>query len=393
MALSDSVIPQQSSNKEPIFILVAGEASGDLLGADLISALKHQYPNAKFMGIGGSKMCAQGLESWFPIEKLSVMGLFEVLKHLPELMAIRRFCLQQLMEIKPAAFIGIDAPDFNFKIEGAAKKAGIPAIHYVGPSVWAWREKRLIKIKQQVDGVLVLFPFELPYYQKYGIPAQYVGHPLATQVQKAPSQLDARKQIGIASDALVTALLPGSRMSEIELMTELYLQVAARIQVIYPAMVFLIPCVHAVARQRIEKAVADYGQDVNVMLLDQQAQLVMSASDQLLVTSGTATLEAALMKKPMILAMKVHPVSYWIMKKLATTEWIGLPNILANKMVVPEFIQADATVENIALALGKLIQDQKQRHSQLTAFDQQAIQLHQDTSKIAVDAIANWAQL
>ncbi len=391
MALS--VSPSEQRDKAPVFVLIAGEASGDLLGSDLISALKRQYPQAKFLGIGGEKMCAQGLQSWFPMQKLSVMGFFEVIKHLPELLSIRRFCIQQILQLKPQAFIGIDAPDFNFKIEGAAKKAGIPAIHYVGPSVWAWREKRLNKIKQQVDGVLVLFPFELPYYQKYGIPAQFVGHPLATQVLGAPNQLDARQQLGLPSDTQVTGLLPGSRMSEIELMADVYIQVAVKIQAIHPAMVFVIPCVHEVAKSRIEKAVADYGQGLNVILIDQQAQMVMAASDQLLVTSGTATLEAALMQRPMILAMKVHPISYWIMKRLATTEWIGLPNILAKRLIVPELIQTDATVENITLALGKLIQDQKQRDMQLSEFKNQAKALHQNTSLLTVEAIKKWAHL
>ncbi|PLA73540.1 lipid-A-disaccharide synthase [Hydrogenovibrio sp. SC-1] len=373
--------------------MVAGEASGDLLGADLISALKRQYPQAQFHGIGGEKMCAQGLQTWFPMQKLSVMGFFEVIKHLPELLSIRRFCIKQTLQLKPQAFIGIDAPDFNFKIEGAAKKAGIPAIHYVGPSVWAWREKRLLKIKQQVDGVLVLFPFELPYYQKYGIPAQYVGHPLATQVLKAPNKQGARQQLGLSSDALVTGLLPGSRMSEIALMADVYIQVAVKIQTIHTAMVFVIPCVHEVAKSRIEKAVMDYGQGLKIILLDQQPQLVMAAADQLLVTSGTATLEAALMQRPMVLAMKVHPISYWIMKRLATTEWIGLPNILAKKLIVPELIQLEATVENITLALGKLIQDQKQRDMQLSEFKKQAKQLHQNTSALTVEAIKKWAHL
>lgn len=373
--------------------MIAGETSGDLLGSDLILTLKKHYPRARFEGIGGEKMIAQGLHSWFPMQKLSVMGFFEVLKHLPELLTIRRSCIQQLLEIKPHAMIGIDAPDFNFKIEAAAKQAGIPAIHYVGPSVWAWREKRLIKIKKQVDGVLVLFPFELSFYQKYGIPARYVGHPLAQQVQHAPDQQSARDQLGLAKDACVTGLLPGSRLSEIEMMIDIYLQVAINIQLIHPSMVFVIPCVHQHARERIDEAVAAYDAGLNVILVDQQAQTVMAASDQLLVTSGTATLEAALMQRPMILAMKVHSISYWIMKRLATTQWIGLPNILAQKSIVPEFIQAEATVENITLALAKLIQDQKQRQMQVSEFKAQAQQLQQDSAELAVEAIQEWTGL
>jgi len=381
------------SNAPIVFVIIAGEASGDLLGADLIRSLKHDYPQAEFKGIGGQQMIAQGLQSWVPMEKLSVMGFFEVIKHLPELISIRRFCIQQLLKTRPGAVIGIDAPDFNFKIDAAAKQAGIPAIHYVGPSVWAWREKRLKTIKKQVDGVLVLFPFELEYYQKYGIPAKCVGHPLATQVLKAPTQSFARETLSIAKDVPVTGLLPGSRMSEVHLMADIYIQVAVHIQTIHPKMQFVIPCIHAEAKQRIEKAITDYGSGLKVTLLDQQSQLAMAASDQLLVTSGTATLEAALMQRPMILAMKIHPVSYWIMKRLATTQWIGLPNILAKKTLVPEYIQAEATVQNISLALAKLIQDPKLRHLQLSAFKEQAEQLQQDTSAIAVKAIQHWANL
>lgn len=388
-----SVNPETQTQDAPVFVMIAGEASGDLLGADLMIALKGQYPQAQFLGIGGQKMITEGLQSWFPIEKLSVMGFFEVLKHLPELLSIRRTCIQKLLDIRPDAVIGIDAPDFNLKVEAAAKQAGIPAIHYVGPSVWAWREKRLYKIKKQVDGVLVLFPFELDYYHKYGIAAKYVGHPLAKQVIEAPTQRVAKQQLGLAENAMVTGLLPGSRMSEIERMADIYIQVAVKIQTIHPNMVFVIPCVHAMAKQRIEKSILDYGLGLKVVLLDQQPQLAMAASDQLLVTSGTATLEAALMQRPMILAIKIHPISYWIMKRLATTEWIGLPNILAKKNIVPEFIQADATVENIALGLAKLIQDQKKRSTQLSEFRQQAKQLQCNSAALAVEAIQEWAHL
>lgn len=373
--------------------MIAGEASGDTLGADLLLSLKQRYPNARFVGIGGSKMLSNGFESWFPMEKLSIMGLFEVLKHLPELLSLRKSLIKQLIELKPDVVIGIDAPDFNFKVEQAMKENGIPAIHYVGPSVWAWRESRLNRIKHQVDGVLVLFPFELPLYEKYGIPAQFVGHPLANQVPAEPNQFNARQQLGLDKNCRITGILPGSRMSEINQMMDVYVQAAVRLHDIYPDMQFVVPCVHERAKNRIQQSINEYGQEVPFLLLDQQAQLAMEASDQLIVTSGTATLEAALMERPLVLAIKLHPITHWIMRRLATTNWIGLPNVLAQETLVPEYIQQDATPEKIALGIGKLISDPAARAKQLEAFQSQKLQLRQNASEIAADTISKWAKL
>lgn len=387
MELSDNSI------QAPVFAMIAGEASGDTLGADLLLSLKQRYPNARFVGIGGSKMLSNGFESWFPMEKLSIMGLFEVLKHLPELLSLRKSLIKQLIELKPDVVIGIDAPDFNFKVEQAMKENGIPAIHYVGPSVWAWRESRLNRIKHQVDGVLVLFPFELPLYEKYGIPAQFVGHPLANQVPAEPNQFNARQQLGLDKNCRITGILPGSRMSEINQMMDVYVQAAVRLHDIYPDMQFVVPCVHERAKNRIQQSINEYGQEVPFLLLDQQAQLAMEASDQLIVTSGTATLEAALMERPLVLAIKLHPITHWIMRRLATTNWIGLPNVLAQETLVPEYIQQDATPEKIALGIGKLISDPAARAKQLEAFQSQKIQLRQNASEIAADTISKWAKL
>jgi lipid-A-disaccharide synthase len=377
----------------PVFALVAGEASGDTLGSELIISLKKRFPHARFVGIGGPKMLAQGMESWYPMERLSVMGLFEVLKVLPGLVKLRKELIQRLLDLKPDVFIGVDAPDFNFRVEAAMKAAQIPAIHYVGPSVWAWREKRLLKIKRWVDGVLVLFPFELPFYEKYGIPAKFVGHPLANQVPDTPNRKAARQALKLPENALITGLLPGSRSSEINLLIDVYIQAAKILHQMYPTMQFVIPCVNDKAKQRIQQSLETYGQGLKVRLLDQQAQLAMEASDQLIVTSGTATLEAALMKRPLVLAIKLHPVTHWIMRRLATTKWIGLPNVLAQKTIVPEFIQEDASPQQIALGLAKLISDQTLRDAQLTEFDAQYHQLKQNASELAADAILEWAEL
>jgi len=386
VALLDNTL----NSKSKVFAIVAGEASGDTLGADLIQSLKKRYPSAKFVGIGGPKMLAQGFDSWFPMEELSVMGFFEVLKHLPALLKIRKQLIHRLLKLKPDVFIGIDAPDFNFKVESTLKNNQIKTIHYVGPSVWAWREKRLEKVKHAVDGVLVLFPFEPDYYHRYGIPVQFVGHPLANQFPKEPNTESAKSQLGFMPIDSVTAILPGSRMSEISKMSDVYIQAAKKLADVYPYMNFVIPCVHEKAKNRIEESIANHGAHLSIKLLDGQSKLALEACDQALVTSGTATLECALMKKPLVLAIIVHPISYWIMKRLATTEWIGLPNILANKTLVTELIQDSATSDNIAVNLGKLIADKSLRQKQVQAFEKQYVELKQNASERAADAIDNW---
>lgn len=395
MALSVNAleVSQRGQPSSPVFALVAGEASGDTLGAELIISLKQRFPQACFVGIGGPKMLAEGMESWYPMERLSVMGFFEVLKVLPGLVKLRHRLIQRLRVLQPDVFIGIDAPDFNFRVEAVLKASGVPTVHYVGPSVWAWREKRLLKIKHCVDGVLVLFPFELPFYEKYGIPARFVGHPLANQVPEVPNAERARRALGVPLDVPVTGLLPGSRRSEIDSMIDVYVQAAAILADVYPSMWFLVPCVNAAAKQRVAQSFSRYGHDLNVLLLDQQAQRVMEAADQLIVTSGTATLEAALMKRPMILAIKLHPITHWIMRRLATTQWVGLPNVLAQKSIVPEYIQQEATPKQIALGLGKLISDPALRQAQLTEFDAQYHLLKQAASDRAADAVMEWSGL
>ncbi|MDX1351895.1 MAG: lipid-A-disaccharide synthase [Thiomicrorhabdus sp.] len=370
--------------------MVAGEASGDTLGADLIFSLKKRYPDAQFVGIGGPKMLAQGFESWFPMEELSVMGFFEVIKHLPQLLKIRKELIARLSVLKPDVFIGIDAPDFNFKVEATLKQQQIKTIHYVGPSVWAWREKRLVKIKQAVDGVLVLFPFEPEYYHRYDIPVKFVGHPLANQFPEKPDRLQAKTELGYQQNQPLTAILPGSRMSEVNKMADVYIQAAAKLAKRYPQMQFAIPCVHEPAKQRIQQAIEHFGNGLQVRLFTGKSREILEACDQALVTSGTATLECALMRKPLLLAIIVHPISYWIMRRLATTQWIGLPNILANKSLVTELIQDNATPEKIADNLQYLIEDQSLRNKQLAAFELQYQQLKQNASELAADAIQEW---
>jgi len=390
VALLDSALKIEKHSK--VFAIVAGESSGDTLGADLIKSLKKRHPDAKFVGIGGPKMLAQGFESWYPMDELSVMGFFEVIKHLPSLLKIRRELISRLVSLNPDVFVGVDAPDFNFKVESILKSNNITAIHYVGPSVWAWREKRLAKIKLAVDGVLVLFPFEPDYYHRYEIPVKFVGHPIANQFPEDPDTLNAKVKLGFYTDTSLTAILPGSRMSEIERMSDIYIQAATKLAMIYPNMQFAIPCVHSKAMDRVQKSIDAYSKNLNITLFLGQSREVLEACDQALVTSGTATLECALMKKPLVLAIAVHPISYWLMKRLATTKWIGLPNILANKSLVTELIQENATPVKIALAMGHLIADTQLRDSQVAEFQKQYHQLKQNASELAADAIEEWMQ-
>jgi lipid-A-disaccharide synthase len=375
-----------------VFALVAGETSGDQLGAGLMVALKKRFPDARFVGIGGPAMIAQGLVGWYPMSRLSVMGLFEVLKHLPGLVKIRKQLIRKLIDLNPTAFIGIDAPDFNFTVEEKLKAHNIPAFHYVGPSVWAWREQRLTKIRKKVDGMFVLFPFEPPLYQRYGIRAQYVGHYMAAETRKAPSKGAARAEWQLPESIPVTGLLPGSRSSEIVTMMPVYLQAATLLLAKYPTMRFVIPAVHAQAQARIEGLLANLSaeQKAHFQVRTGQVETAIAASDQLIVTSGTATLQTALMQRPFVLAIKVHPVSYWLMKRLATTDWVGLPNVLAQQAVVPELIQQEATPVNLVRALTPIIDDAEVRAQQCAHFARQRDQLDLASSDLVAETLIDW---
>ena len=376
----------------PVIAIVAGEVSGDLLGAGLIKSLKLRYPNASFVGIGGERMISEGFQSWYPMEKLSIMGLFEVLKHLFSLLKLRKELINKLIQAKPMIFIGIDAPDFNFKVAENLRKEGVFTVHYVGPSVWAWRENRLNSIKKQVDGMLVLFPFEEPYYHKHNIPVKFVGHPLASDIAENGNTATARKKLGLAENLMITGILPGSRWSEVDKIIDIYIQAAIKSLAIHPSMLFVIPCVNERLQERIRVSIDDlptkYQKHFKLFL--KQASLVIEASDQLIVTSGTAVLEVALHKKPQLLAIKIHPISYWIMKKLIKTKWVGLPNILAQKEVVKEFIQSDASVDNIHAELELIITDQDKRNQQIKVFSEQHKMLKQNASEVAASTIEGW---
>ena len=368
--------------------LVAGEASGDLLGSLLIPALKEKLPDAIFYGIGGPKMQAQGFDAWWPLEKLAVMGYIDALKNFREIFAIRRQLKKRLLELRPDIFIGIDAPDFNLGLETDLKAAGIKTIHYVSPSIWAWRGGRIKKIGRAVNRVLALFPMEPALYEKEGIPVSYVGHPLADIIPLETSKQAVREKLGMPRSLPVFALLPGSRKGELERMADTFVQTAKLIRERLPDAQFVVPLTTRETRLQFETAI--YNQqagDVPFRLLFGHAQDALGAADVSLVASGTATLEAALIKRPMVITYKIAPSSYWIGKRMVRSPYVGLPNILAGRFVVPEILQDEATPENLAEALMKLYEDKESAAAIVEAFTDIHLQLRQNNAEKAANAV------
>lgn len=370
----------------PVIGLVAGEASGDLLGAHLVEALRARRPDFRFTGIAGPRMIAAGVNALFPMEKLAVRGYIEVLRHYLEIVSIRRRVKQHFLAQPPAVFIGIDAPDFNLDLELALKQAGIPVIHYVSPSIWAWRGERIHKIKRAVDRVLTLFPFEAEIYHKAGVPVSYVGHPLADLLHSYPSQAETRVLLGLRSDGPVVALLPGSRMSELHSMAQLFVASASRIAATLPAVQFVVPLVNRQTRALFENAITEAG-GIEFLMLDGRSHEAIAAADVVLVASGTATLETALLQRPMVITYRMPRVSWWMMKPRSYLPYVGLPNILAGEFVVPEFLQDDATPENLASAVLELLHDAPRRERIRQRFAGMLAGLRQNTSQKAADAV------
>ncbi|MGB2832326.1 MAG: lipid-A-disaccharide synthase, partial [Methylotenera sp.] len=352
--------------------IVAGEASGDLLGSHLMAALKKHHPDIEFIGIAGPKMIGEGAKSLFPIERLSVRGYIEVLKHLPGLLKLRQSLLKQLLSSAPDLFIGIDAPDFNFWLEKKLKNKGIPTIHYVSPSIWAWRKGRIGNIKKAVTHLLALFPFEPALYQQAGVPVTYVGHPLADILPIQPNVEEARENLKLKASQVVIAMLPGSRQSEVEQHADLLIQAANLINVALidegkTDVTFLVPLITRETREIFEKALHTFlltlkeaVQTPPITVMFGHAHDAIEAADIVIVASGTATLEAALLKKPMIITYRMSNLSWQILKRMRLQPYVGLPNILAERFVVPELLQHDATPEKIAEAAMKLLSDKQQ---------------------------------
>ncbi len=330
--------------------LVAGEASGDILGAGLMQAIRNHCPQVEFIGVGGPLMEAQGLQSYFPMERLAIMGLVEVLGRLPELLSRRKRLVATLKQQQPDVFIGIDAPDFNLTIELQLREAGIKTVHYVSPSVWAWRQKRVLKIRQGCDLMLTLLPFEAQFYQDNQVPVLFVGHPLADSVAMHNDPLPAREQLGLPADAQVVALLPGSRGGEVAKLGALFVDTARYLLAEKPLLRFIIPAANQARREQLAAILAE-APNLPIDILDGQSQTALQACDAVLIASGTATLEAMLFKKPMVVAYKLAPLSHWLLKKMVKSPYISLPNLLAAEMLVPEFIQDAATPE----ALGEAV--------------------------------------
>lgn len=380
----------------PVFGIVAGEASGDLLGAGLIRALRQHYPHARFIGIAGPQMLAEGAETLVPMERLSVMGLVEVLGRIRELFRVRDQLIERLQAERIDAFIGIDAPDFNLRIAAALKPAGIPTIHYVSPSVWAWRQGRVKGIRASVDLMLCLLPFEKAFYDKHGVPAVFVGHPLADSLPMDPDTSAAKVRLGLADcqpqSSPTAALLPGSRRGEVASLLPLLLATADRLHSQFPALKFLIPAINAERAEQIREAVQAHAA-LPIQIFDQRigndvGRVVMSAADVIVLASGTATLEAMLLKKPMVVAYRLHWLTWLIARLLVRIPFVSLPNLLAGRRLVPELLQHDATPENLAREAAEWLNAPDKVRSTVATYGELHEQLRQDASATGAAAIA-----
>ena len=365
--------------------VVAGEASGDLLGAHFVSALKQARPGLRAAGIAGPRLIEAGVEAVYPSEKLAVNGYVEVLRHLPELLWIRSRITRYFLRERPRVFVGIDAPDFNFTLETKLKQAGIPTVHFVSPSIWAWRPERIHRIGQAVSHMLVVFPFEERIYRDAGIPVSYVGHPLADVIPLEPDTGAARTALGLASGPIV-ALLPGSRLSEVARHAGLMLEAAARILRHLPDAQFVLPAASEAAARLVRQA--QQGLDLPLHVLDGQSHGALAACDVALVASGTATLEAALFKKPMVITYRVPALTARLMRQKALLPWIGLPNILARDFVVPERVQEAATPEALADDALAWLEDAPRRRALVETFRAMHASLRQDASARIAEAVA-----
>lgn len=368
--------------------MVAGETSGDLLASHLIRALRRHLPNAEFFGIGGPKMQAEGFEVRWPCELLAVHGYVDALKRYRELSGIRRDLLGQIRAERPDAFIGVDAPDFNLWLEGKVRDAGIPAIHFVGPSIWAWRGGRIKRIARSVSHMLCLFPFEPELYERAGVPVSYVGHPLADEFPLEPDRAEARERLGIAAECRVVAMLPGSRQSEVRNLADIFIGTAKTLHERDPERLFLVPLATRETRQLFEEAL--HRQDASelpIRMLFGHAVEAMTAADVVLVASGTASLEAALLKRPMVITYRIGKWQYRLMKRMAYLPWVGLPNILCGETVVPELLQDEADPEHLAAAIDDWFADDARRAAVEARFTALHHTLRQDTARRAAEAI------
>lgn len=368
--------------------IVAGEASGDLLGSHLVSALRERLPQAEFIGIAGPKMIAAGVQSLFPIERLSVIGFHEVIRNLFPLLAMRRELKRKIVAFQPQVYIGVDAPDFNFGVERSLRKQGIPTVHFASPSIWAWRGGRIRQIKRAVDHMLVLYPFEKAIYDKAGIAATYVGHPMADIIPLEDTRNAVREKLKLSPSARIIALLPGSRRSELHMHADLFVQTAQRVLELLPEVQFLVPLSTQATRRIFEEALYRHqAQELPLTILFGHAQDAMAAADCVLVKSGTATLEAALLKRPMVITYRIPKITHFFVKRLFYLPYFGLPNVLAGRFIVPELMQDQATPDNLAQALKTWLEDKDARVSLIAEFERMHIELRQNTAQRASEAV------
>lgn len=366
--------------------LVAGETSGDLLAGLLLDGVQARFPEASTFGIGGPQMVRHGFDAWWPSDKLAVRGYVEVLRHYREIVGIRAQLKQRLLQQKPDLFIGVDAPDFNLDLERDLKAAGIKTLHFVCPSVWAWRMERLEKIRLSVDHVLCIFPFEVALLEKNGIAATYVGHPLAQVIPLVPDRAVARAALGLAEQDQVVAILPGSRASEIKYLALRFFQAAALMHQARPAIKFVVPAMPSL-QVAITEAAKQAGVLGQMQIVTGQSHTVLAACDATLIASGTATLEAALFKRPMVIAYNMNWLSWHIMRRKKLQPWVGLPNILCEDFVVPEFLQDAATPQALASAVLAWLDDAPKAQKLAARFEQLHHELRRDTPRLAADAI------
>ena len=370
--------------------MVAGETSGDLLAGLLLDGFKARWPTLTASGIGGPSMRARGFDAWWPSDKLAVRGYVEVLRHYREIVGIREQLKARLLQARPDVFIGVDAPDFNLDLEAALKGEGIKTVHFVSPSVWAWRAERIEKIRRSVDHVLCIFPFEPALLAAHGIAATYVGHPLANVIPMQPDRLAARDKLGLNADDTVVAILPGSRKSEIQYLGDRFFSAAALISRSHPAIKFVAPAIPALRGAMLEAA-ARAGLGANLTVLTGQSHSALAACDVALVASGTATLEAALFKRPMVIAYNMNWLSWQIMRRKKLQPWVGLPNILCRDFVVPELLQDAATPEALATAVLQWVDAKARNPTRIRALETRFTALHaelqRDTATLSIDAI------
>lgn len=377
---------QLSTTQCPLVIgLVAGETSGDILGAGLIRALKQMHPNVRFVGVAGPLMQAEGCEAWYEMEELAVMGIVEVLERLPRLLKIRKDLTQRFSELKPDVFVGIDAPDFNITLEGRLKQKGIKTIHYVSPSVWAWRQKRVFKIAKATDLVLAFLPFEKAFYDKYQVPCRFIGHTMADAIPLNPDKKAARKHLGIPEETPCLALLPGSRHAEVEMLSADFIKTAQLLKQQIPALHIVVPLVNAKRRAQFEQIYQNVAPELEIQLLDGQAREAMIASDATLLASGTAALECMLTKCPMVVGYRMKPFTFWLAKRLVKTPYVSLPNLLAGREIIKELLQEECEPSALAQQLLPLLTDKEKVRQLKEIF----LQLHSDIRCNADEQAAN----